>query len=70
MGSRESDVGPILEAMEHGELIEFCQALDRRVRGGKATLEDFGKLARAHQELSRRGATLEAGPSGRTAAGT
>lgn len=54
MGSGGSDIGPVLEAMDHADLMEFSKALDQRVRGGKATLEDFGKLARIHKELSRR----------------
>lgn len=54
MGSGGSDIGPILEAMDHADLLEFGETLDQRVRGGKATLEDFGKLARVHKELSRR----------------
>jgi len=40
--------------MDHADLLEFGETLDQRVRGGKATLEDFGKLARVHKELSRR----------------
>lgn len=40
--------------MDHTDLLEFSEILDKRVRAGKATLEDFGKLARVQEELSRR----------------
>jgi len=36
------------------ELVALGEALDRRVRGGTATLEDFGALARTQRELARR----------------
>lgn len=61
MLSRENDIGPVLEAMDRVELLEFSEALDKRVRGGNATLEDFGTLARVQQELLRRGGAGEAG---------
>ncbi|HLU83155.1 MAG TPA: hypothetical protein VKZ43_07105 [Trueperaceae bacterium] len=54
MGSSGSDIRPILEAMDHTDLMEFSEVLDKRVRAGMATLEDFGQLARVHEELSRR----------------
>jgi len=40
--------------MDHTDLMEFSEVLDKRVRAGMATLEDFGQLARVHEELSRR----------------
>ena len=49
-------MSPVLEAMDVEELAAFGDLLDRRVRGGNATLEDFGHLARVHEELARRGA--------------
>ena len=40
--------------MGSDELLALGEALDRRVRGGTATLEDFGALARTQRELARR----------------
>lgn len=45
---------PELGAMGCDELLALGEALDRRVRGGTATLEDFGALARTQRELARR----------------
>lgn len=55
LASHDHDIGPVVEAMGHDELLAFSEALDLRVRSGTATLEDFGELARARQELARRG---------------
>lgn len=54
MGAADGDMTPVFEAMESDELAAFHELLDRRVRGGNATLEDFGQLARVHEELARR----------------
>lgn len=55
MATDDHDTVPVLEAMGRDELLAFSEALDQRVRGGTATLEDFGELARARLELARRG---------------
>lgn len=60
VGAADGDMSPVLEAMEVDELAAFRELLDQRVRGGKATLEDFGHLARVHEDLARRG-TVERG---------
>lgn len=40
--------------MRPDELVALGEALDRCVRSGTATLEDFGELARVREELARR----------------
>jgi hypothetical protein len=51
--------------MDQAALTEYREALDTRVRGGRATLEDFGTLARVHEELTRRsGAVVSAVDAG------
>lgn len=54
MGSTDGDMSPVLETMESDELAAYGEWLAQRVRGGNATLEDFGHLARVHEELARR----------------
>jgi hypothetical protein len=49
--------------MELADLMEYGEALDTRVRGGRATLEDFGTLARVHEELARRGGGVVVSPA-------
>ena len=44
----------LLDALTRDELEALGDALDHRVRGGTATLEDFGALARVRRELARR----------------
>ncbi|HET8985896.1 MAG TPA: hypothetical protein VFN03_09070 [Trueperaceae bacterium] len=63
MGNNGSDIGPVLEAMDQADLLEYGEALDKRVRGGRATLEDFGTLARVHEELSRRSGGVALSPA-------
>ena len=46
--------GERLGALALDELVALGDALDLRVRGGTATLEEFGALARARRELARR----------------
>ncbi len=48
-----------IEEIDVDELTALCAALDAAVRGGAATLEDFGRLAQARQELARRQAQAE-----------
>ncbi len=49
-----SESGTDIEEIDLDELDAFCRELDELVREGQATLEDFGRLALAHQELARR----------------
>lgn len=46
-----------LKDMALDDLDALCQALEEVVRGGQATLEDFGRLALAQQEVARRRTT-------------
>lgn len=52
-----------LAAMGCDELVALGEDLERRVRVGTATLEDFGALARAQRELARRAAARRSNPS-------
>ncbi len=63
LGANGSDIGPVLAAMELDDQKEYGEALDTRVRGGRATLEDFGTLARVHEELARRGGGVVVSPA-------
>ncbi len=46
--------------MPHSDLLAYRDYLDERIRGDKATLEDFGRLSHVLQEISRRETTAEA----------
>lgn len=49
-------VGASLAGLATAELVAWGDALDRRVRDGTATLDDYGALARTRVELARRAA--------------
>lgn len=53
-GAGEGGAIDALGALAPDELLALADALEGRVRGGTATLEDFGALARARRALAQR----------------
>jgi hypothetical protein len=53
-GAGDADAVDAFGALAPDELLAVADALEGRVRGGTATLEDYGALARARRALARR----------------
>lgn len=60
MGEAQPDISQVVAAMPHSDLLAYRDYLDERIRGDKATLEDFGRLSHVLQEISRRETAAEA----------
>lgn len=57
MGDTQLDDPRVIQAMAQADLVAYREYLDERIRGDKATLEDFGRLSRVLQEIARRQVT-------------
>ena len=58
MGDTQLDDPRIIQAMAQADLVAYREYLDERIRGDKATLEDFGRLSRVLREIARRQVTV------------
>ena len=57
MEDAQLDDPRVIQAMAQADLVAYREYLDERIRGDKATLEDFGRLSRVLQEIARRQVT-------------